>query len=947
MYSSQSPRHSPTPPSQSQQVNNNSFDQDASSGSSSGSGTASSNSAPRSPSRSKSPRPHRVEGSSRFPEAKMETFQSFNAAYNAGPVYISEGLGSPVPGGSTSPNSSGNHARSNSPVHSRSSGSSQGSGSNITLGHGTHPGAHPPGHPLHHRAPDFDSMDVSSQLRELQRENTMYRQELDARDAKLSSSMNSIKTFWSPELKKERALRKEEAGKIQALKEQCKKAVEENQQFSRTIKHLKEELARQQKLNSHLQTSELSNGVSPSSHLTHEIDVLRGDRESMKKEVFLLKKTAEEREIRIETQKQTLIAREESIKKLLEMLQSKGLSTKMLEGDREEADRLRSRLVEAETRVAHLERMVDSREEGSSLERVNGLQSAEVEELRNLRQKMDQAQADVGSKNKEVQALHTKLNAMAQQYQDQQAHISLLKESLKAKEQHINMLQADMNSLRSRIEEKEMILAHQDEQLNSLSSDKSKRSGEVNELKEIIDLKERKVAVLQKKLNDFANTLEIKDTKQRVLLIKIDNLQEQLQEKNHQLEDLRGKVKSLEADSKSSDNAMSSLEEALMEKDKSLMLLREQKEKEGVSLREDSEKHQRQTHEMTARIDALQKDVNDKESGLLDLKEHASQLASAGLKKDSKITTLEINLAQTKEELCQAEEELKKWKDEKEAVTGQQVKELNEKAEKSNQEAQKLQSEVDRILEIMKDMEGEKNDKDNRIKTLEGQLKEANLKFTSIKKDQQNQKKANQQLLEEAKKREGELTTDTHQLQSMVKEKSNRLEELEEALKESVSITADREMILAQQTQTVTKLQKQLDETKRTLQAVQKKLADNENKLTATQAILEEKDNRLKILAAEGRKHLEEALETKQEALTAAIGEKDAHIALLELNRKGSKTSDELKSLKKEKDALVQQLKDETQKRLKLLHHSSDSDKLLRGNSPITPEQYGAREYEA
>lgn len=229
MYSSQSPRHSPTPPSQSQQVNNNSFDQDASSGSSSGSGTASSNSTPRSPSRSKSPRPHRVEGSSRFPEAKMETFQSFNAAYNAGPVYISEGLGSPVPGGSTSPNSSGNHARSNSPVHSRSSGSSQGSGSNITLGHGTHPGAHPPGHPLHHRAPDFDSMDVSSQLRELQRENTMYRQELDARDAKLSSSMNSIKTFWSPELKKERALRKEEAGKIQALKEQCKKAVEENQ----------------------------------------------------------------------------------------------------------------------------------------------------------------------------------------------------------------------------------------------------------------------------------------------------------------------------------------------------------------------------------------------------------------------------------------------------------------------------------------------------------------------------------------------------------------------------------------------------------------------------------------------------------------------------------------------------------------------------------------------
>ena len=49
----------------------------------------------------------------------------------------------------------------------------------------------------------------------------------------------------------------------------------------------------------------------------------------------------------------------------------------------------------------------------------------------------------------------------------------------------------------------------------------------------------------------------------------------------------------------------------------------------------------------------------------------------------------------------------------------------------------------------------------------------------------------------------------------------------------------------------------------------------------------------------------------RQEALTAAIGEKDAHIALLELNRKSPKTSEDLKLLKKEKDALVQQLKDE------------------------------------
>lgn len=41
--------------------------------------------------------------------------------------------------------------------------------------------------------------------------------------------MNSIKTFWSPELKKERALRKDEATKISVWKEQYRVVQEETQ----------------------------------------------------------------------------------------------------------------------------------------------------------------------------------------------------------------------------------------------------------------------------------------------------------------------------------------------------------------------------------------------------------------------------------------------------------------------------------------------------------------------------------------------------------------------------------------------------------------------------------------------------------------------------------------------------------------------------------------------
>lgn len=70
-----------------------------------------------------------------------------------------------------------------------------------------------------------------------------------------------------------------------------------------------------------------SSSKSPSLHTygsspTHGSDTLTRDKYG--KEVLILRKTVEEMELRIETQKQTLAARDESIKKLLEMLQSKG-----------------------------------------------------------------------------------------------------------------------------------------------------------------------------------------------------------------------------------------------------------------------------------------------------------------------------------------------------------------------------------------------------------------------------------------------------------------------------------------------------------------------------------------------------------------------------------------------------------------------------------------------
>jgi hypothetical protein len=71
--------------------------------------------------------------------------------------------------------------------------------------------------------------ELQSKNNDLQRELANFKKELELTNQKLGSSMHSIKTFWSPELKKERALRKEESAKYSLMNDQLKLLNSENQ----------------------------------------------------------------------------------------------------------------------------------------------------------------------------------------------------------------------------------------------------------------------------------------------------------------------------------------------------------------------------------------------------------------------------------------------------------------------------------------------------------------------------------------------------------------------------------------------------------------------------------------------------------------------------------------------------------------------------------------------
>uniref|UniRef100_A0A8B9U023 ELKS/RAB6-interacting/CAST family member 2 n=1 Tax=Anas zonorhyncha TaxID=75864 RepID=A0A8B9U023_9AVES len=879
----------------------------------------------------------------------MENIQSLNAAYaTSGPMYLSdhEGVASTTfPKGTMTLGRATNRAVYGGRV------TAMGSSPNIAsagLSHtdvlsytDQHGGLTTSSHHHHHQVPsmlrqvrDSTMLDLQAQLKDLQRENDLLRKELDIKDSKLGSSMNSIKTFWSPELKKERVLRKEEAARMSVLKEQMRVSHEENQHLQMTIQALQDELRTQRDLNHLLQQESGNRGAE---HFTIELTEenfrrLQAEHDRQAKELFLLRKTLEEMELRIETQKQTLNARDESIKKLLEMLQSKGLPSKGMEDDNERT----RRIAEAESQVNHLEVILDQKEKENihlreelhrrtqlqpepaktkalqtviemkdtkiaSLERnirdledeiqmlkTNGVLNTEDREeeikqievykshskfMKNKVSKMqqqhevektaislfaiDQLKQELSKKESELLALQTKLETLSNQNSDCKQHIEVLKESLTAKEQRAAILQTEVDALRLRLEEKETFLNKKTKQLQDLTEEKGTLAGEIRDMKDMLEVKERKINVLQKK---------------------IENLQEQLRDKDKQLTNLKDRVKSLQTDSSNTDTALATLEEALSEKERIIERLKEQRERDDRERLEEIESYKKENKDLKEKVNALQAELTEKESSLIDLKEHASSLASAGLKRDSKLKSLEIAIEQKKEECSKLEAQLKKAHEAEEEARmnpefADRMKQLDKEASYYREECGKAQAEVDRLLEILKEVENEKNDKDKKIAELERHMKDQNKKVANLKHNQQMEKKKNAQLLEEVRRREDNMTDNSQHLQ---------VEELMNALE---------------------KTRQELDSTKA--------------RLASTQQSLAEKEAHLANLRIERRKQLEEILEMKQEALLAAISEKDANIALLELSAsKKKKTQEEVMALKREKDRLVHQLKQQVGRHL-------------------------------
>lgn len=110
------------------------------------------------------------------------------------------------------------------------------------------------------------------------------------------------------------------------------------------------------------------------------------------------------------------------------------------------------------------------------------------------------------------------------------------------------------------------------------------------------------------------NERKVESLTAKLLLLQIENLEDLLKEKDNQVDMARARLTAMQAHHCSSEGALSSLEEAIGDKEKQMAQLREQRDRAEQEKQEERELHEREIAEYKMKIHALESEVSPRGS---------------------------------------------------------------------------------------------------------------------------------------------------------------------------------------------------------------------------------------------------------------------------------------------------------------------------------------------
>ncbi|XP_070823654.1 ERC protein 2 isoform X5 [Chaetodon trifascialis] len=460
------------------------------------------------------------------------------------------------------------------------------------------------------------------------------------------------------------------------------------------------------------------------------------------------------------------------------------------------------------------------------------------------------------------------------------SHSKFMKTKIEQLKQELNRKESEMQALQTKLE--------------TLTNQNSDCKQHIEVLKESLSAKEQRANTLQTEVDALRVRLEEKEqfltkkTKQlqdltdekSTLTGEIRDMKDMLDVKERKVNVLQKKIENLLEQLKDKDKQLAGLRERVQglqtdssNTDTALATLEEalsEKERVIENLREQKEREDRVRLEELEQMRKENQELKDKLSALQPQKLSQSQPANPSptqnQRPDGEVLGKVDGLPAGSPTTQSTEEAARKCPD----ITDR-LRLLEQEVARNREESGKSQVEVERLMAALRDAEIDKSCKEKKIADLERQIKSPNIQKQTVPGEMRK-----------------DALTDGHP------HSLSQLEELMGALE---------------------KTRQELDATK--------------IHLSSTQQSLHERDRHLNSLRQERRKQLEEILEMKQQALLAAISEKDANIALLELSSsKRKKAQEEVMALKREKDRLMHQLKQQTQSRMKLIADNYEEDHI-------------------
>ncbi|KAG5445297.1 hypothetical protein CSKR_111851, partial [Clonorchis sinensis] len=765
----------------------------------------------------------------------------------------------------------------------------------------------------------------------LQRECIRLQHELELTREKLNACTTSIRTFWSPELKRERAMRKEENAKYAILADHLHQLQLEKQTMLETLHNMETDLRRERdyRIRGRFSAERGSEGLS-------ELDMAKRQNDELTVENRQLKKAVEEADRRTANVKASLTATEESLRRLVEAVKAgkaaagsttgatpsadvagvtateagpaSNIRLERIEADRAEINRLRTQLSEACTRGSEAERqliernyefsrikeefnlllqdhqqlkmenetirqdirqtqtlqsLVDTKESKiMTLENEIRLLEDEITRLRDdglitpntstssgiddldktlqafrsnerlLKSKVEMLNGEISKRDCEIYTLQSRLEMTDKQQQDQTHHINVLKEQVKTREHKISMLTADTEDFRKRIKEKETQLEKKTKSLTAAQAAKRQTETEMTELKDQLDIKERKLALLQRK---------------------VENLEDLLNDKDTQLAASKARLSRISTERLGTDFTRIGLEESLKDKEKQIERLQDLSQRSAPPESTDELNAQKRlTADLRGRLEATQRDLDEKATQLLEFREELSELRTNRFKHEAEISQLQAQLNQRASEFAtlQMEKQMqhKQITTECEMKYGQRIGELEGQVNHYMDTNSKMQSEIDRLL---RNLDSEKFEKEKQLRELQEELREAQNSLSNLKRTQQAERKKQTQLLEETRQREENAHSDVEILKSIMSEKEARIRELEQALRESVRITAEREVYASGRDDETRHMEQQMRELRSNVEQLQRERNHLSAQMAAIQEELSDREGQLKTLEQE------------------------------------------------------------------------------------------------